>query len=272
MRQPAGCTILNRSRFPYGEGSTSAKKPPSCAPPSLSIPPLCSCRDTRGKSALFRGGCNHPSLLRDRAAFACSILVYPPSHQRTFRCASPAGRTTGFPRFVGVPARGRSGFSAGNAASATGDACTPVPDPFPFLGQASQHLPLVSPHDVSKPFTAVDRTMPSSLPTPVMLGVATAAHACVTIPQDEAPLSQQLHTPPSPVTHVLGGDWWQNTRLCPVYTVITATPTTSCRTKRWLGAARTWHFISGPASHPCSYRSSHSAAARPPKSKVVLGA
>ena len=78
--------------------------------------------------------------------------------------------------------------------------------------------------------------MPSSLPTPLMLGVATLAHAFVTIPQDEAPLSQQLHTPPLPVTHVLVGYWWQNTRLCPVCTVITATQTTSCRTKPLLGA------------------------------------
>jgi len=38
------------------------------------------------------------------------------------------------------------------------------------------------------------------------------------------------------VTHVLVGYWWQNTRLCPVCTVITATQTTSCRTKRLLGA------------------------------------
>ena len=68
----------------------------------------------------------------DKAAFACSILLYPPAHQLPFRCASPSGRTTGLPRFVCVPARGRAGFSAGDASSATGDACTPVPDPFPF--------------------------------------------------------------------------------------------------------------------------------------------
>ena len=91
-----------------------------------------------------------------------------------------------------------------------------IPD---LLVQACQHLPLVSHHDVYQPFTSVDRPMPSSLPTPLMLGVVTSAHAFVTILQDEATLSQQLHTPPLPVTHVLGGYWWQNTRLCPVYTV-----------------------------------------------------
>ena len=103
-----------------------------------------------------------------------------------------------------------------------------------LLVQAYQHLPLVSHHDVYQPFTSVDHTMPSSLPTPLMLGVVTSAHAPVTIPKDEATLSQQLRTPPLPVTHVLVGYWWQNTRLCPVYTVITATQTTSCRTSRIL--------------------------------------
>ena len=43
-----------------------------------------------------------------------------PSASLTVRL--PFGRTTGLPRFVCVPARGRSGFSAGDAASATGDA------------------------------------------------------------------------------------------------------------------------------------------------------
>ena len=78
--------------------------------------------------------------------------------------------------------------------------------------QACQHLPLVSHHDVYQPFTSVDLTMPSSLPTPLMLGVVTSAHAPVTIPTDEAPVSQQLRTPPLPVTHVLVGYCWQNSR------------------------------------------------------------
>ena len=52
----AGCTILDGRRFPTGEGSTSGTKPPTCATPSVPMPPLFACRDTRGKSARFRGG------------------------------------------------------------------------------------------------------------------------------------------------------------------------------------------------------------------------
>ena len=40
-----------------------------------------------------------------------------------------------------------------------------------------------------QPCTCVGLPMLSSLPTPLMLGVVTSAHAPVTIPQDEAPLS-----------------------------------------------------------------------------------
>src|SRR2546426_7617559 len=38
-----------QTSIPYGEGSTSAEKPPSFATPSLSILPAFSCRDTAGK-------------------------------------------------------------------------------------------------------------------------------------------------------------------------------------------------------------------------------
>ena len=57
-----------------------------------------------------------------KAAFACSILLYPPSYRLTLRLAFPSGRTTGLPRSASVPARVRSGFYAGGAPSATGDA------------------------------------------------------------------------------------------------------------------------------------------------------
>src|SRR5574341_745769 len=91
-----------------------------------------------------------------------------------------------------------------------------------LLVQASQHLALVLTHGASDDSHAL--TIPRH-PSPshhLMLAVIGA-------------LSQQLHTPPLPVTHVLVGYWWQNTRLCPVCTVITATQTTSCRTRPMLG-------------------------------------
>ena len=55
-QQSAGYTILDRSRCPYGEGSTSGTRPPPFATPSVSIPPWFSCRDTAGKSARLRVG------------------------------------------------------------------------------------------------------------------------------------------------------------------------------------------------------------------------
>ena len=57
-----------------------------------------------------------------KAAFACSILLYPQPYRLTLRLAFPSGRATGLPRSAFVPARGRSGFCAGGAPSATGDA------------------------------------------------------------------------------------------------------------------------------------------------------
>ncbi len=55
-QQSAGYTILDRSRCPYGEGSTSGTRPPPFATPSVSIPLWFSCRDTAGKSARLRVG------------------------------------------------------------------------------------------------------------------------------------------------------------------------------------------------------------------------
>ena len=57
-----------------------------------------------------------------KAAFACSILLYPQPYRLTLRRAFPSGRATGLPRSVSVPARVRSGLYAGGASSATGDA------------------------------------------------------------------------------------------------------------------------------------------------------
>ena len=58
----------------------------------------------------------------DKAAFACSILLYPQPYRLALRLAFPSGRATGLPRSTSVPARVRAGFYAGGAPSATGDA------------------------------------------------------------------------------------------------------------------------------------------------------
>ena len=57
----------------------------------------------------------------DRAAFACSLLLYPQPHRLALRLAFPGGRTTGLPRSTKVTERGRSCLSAGGTTSAAGE-------------------------------------------------------------------------------------------------------------------------------------------------------
>jgi hypothetical protein len=81
-----------------------------------------------------------------KAAFACSILLYPQPYRLTLRLAFPSGRATGLPRSVSVPTWGRSSLSAG------GLPLRPVTLEHRFLTpyllvQASSHLPLISHHD-----------------------------------------------------------------------------------------------------------------------------
>ena len=64
----------------------------------------------------------NPYLLHYKAAFACSILVYPQPHQLVSRRAFLHRRATGFPRSVCIPTWVRSDLSAGGTSSATGDA------------------------------------------------------------------------------------------------------------------------------------------------------
>src|SRR5215469_14308191 len=52
----------------------------------------------RGKVA----GRLNPYPLHYRAAFACSLFLYPPPHRFALRLAFPGGETTGLPRFVPV--------------------------------------------------------------------------------------------------------------------------------------------------------------------------
>jgi hypothetical protein len=79
---------------------------------------------------------------QDKAAFACSILLYPQPYRLALRLTFPEGRTTGLPRSVSVSARGRSGLSAG------GLPLRPVTLEHRFLTpyllvQAYKHFPLV---------------------------------------------------------------------------------------------------------------------------------
>src|SRR5882724_4155797 len=99
---PAGCTILQRSRCPHGEGSTSGTKPPPFATPSVSIPPWFSCRDTVGKSARLRvGECCHPYPSHYRTAFAFS---HPPTRTALgWPCDLPTFLSEGAIRAYHVP-------------------------------------------------------------------------------------------------------------------------------------------------------------------------
>src|SRR4029453_5843479 len=88
-QQPAGYTILDSSRCPHGEGSTSAPRPPPVATPSVQMPPWFSCRDTAGKSARLRGGSCCPYYGRH---------PYPPHYRVAFAFSHPSTRTpTGWP-------------------------------------------------------------------------------------------------------------------------------------------------------------------------------
>jgi len=73
-----------------------------------------------------------------RTAFACSLILYPPSPGLALRFAVPRdpegsrGETTGLPRSVLVAVWVRSRLFAGGAASAPGDLITPGLDHVPF--------------------------------------------------------------------------------------------------------------------------------------------
>jgi hypothetical protein len=67
--------------------------------------------------------------------------------------------------------------------------------------------------------------------TALMLAVAILPRGLMTVSTDEATLSPELHTAGLLQPHVWVGYWWQHTRLCPPFGVITAVYATSCRTK-----------------------------------------
>jgi hypothetical protein len=110
---PAGGTILHRRRCPCGAGSPRAIQAPSFAPPSGSMPPCCSCRDTAGTAARLRvGACDppYPSPARRACAFppprpaspwALRADHVPPGGQGRVRGSRSAGSVAG-------PCQGRS--------------------------------------------------------------------------------------------------------------------------------------------------------------------
>ena len=100
-----------------------------------------------------------------------------------------------------------------------------------LLAQACQHLWLASSHDVYRRFTWIDHAIPPWLPTALMLVVVISPHGSMTIPLDEATLSQELRTARLLQPHVLVGYRWQNTGLHSrsFRSVITNTCVTSCR-------------------------------------------
>jgi hypothetical protein len=106
-----------------------------------SVCPRFTYANTRGKSAGFRRGVillpkRNPYPPHYRAAFACSLLLYPLPPRLALRSAFPTGRpvgeTTGLPRFAGVTVWGRSRLSAGGASTAPGEFGAPGPDHVPF--------------------------------------------------------------------------------------------------------------------------------------------
>jgi hypothetical protein len=75
--------------------------------------------DTTGKSAPFRvGSCCNPCPPGYRAAFACSLVLYPQPYRLALRLAFPRGRATGLPRCVAETAWVRPRLYAGGSSSA----------------------------------------------------------------------------------------------------------------------------------------------------------
>src|SRR5439155_9534286 len=79
-----------------------------------------------------------------RAAFACSLLLYPPSCRLLLRVAFPCGETTGLPRSAAVTVWVRSRLLAGGASAAPEEFGASGPDHVPFgpSGSASCAWPL----------------------------------------------------------------------------------------------------------------------------------
>jgi hypothetical protein len=99
-----------------------------------------------------------------------------------------------------------------------------MPDPSPFGPSVSalraiQHLSLVLTLDAYR--GSLTLTMPRNPGRldRLVLAVAASAHASAAILSDMAALSQQLHTPLLPATHVPVGYGWQNNRLYPSFKV-----------------------------------------------------
>src|SRR5260370_6925935 len=67
-----------------------------------------------------------------RAAFAYSLLLYPPPLRLALRLAFPRGEATGLPRSADVPVWVRPHLSARGAPSAPGGVGAPGPGPLPF--------------------------------------------------------------------------------------------------------------------------------------------
>src|SRR5262249_23697712 len=75
-------------------------------------------KDQREGCALSRGvmlRTLNPDPSHYRTTFACSLLLYPPSHGLALRSAVHRGRTTGLPCSASGPEWGRAALSAGSA-------------------------------------------------------------------------------------------------------------------------------------------------------------
>ena len=166
-----------------------------------------------------------------RTTFACSLLLYPPCDGLALRLAFPIGHGTGLPRSAYTPGWVRLCLLRRWPCCLRGERIqlpyrSTVPvwlKPLSIFGlyflttfNSSSHL-LAIPSD------------PSSR-TALMLAVAISPRGLMTVPKDEATLSPELHTAGLLQPHVWVGYWWQHTRLCPPFGVITAVYATSCRT------------------------------------------
>jgi len=167
-----------------------------------------------------------------RTTFACSLLLYPPGDGLALRLAFPCGHRTGLPRSAYTPGWVRLCLSAGGRVVCEGRGFSSPTGPLCLFGSslsASLACSFLTTFNSSAPMLAIPSD-PSSR-TALMLAVAILPRGLMTVSTDEATLSPELHTAGLLQPHVWVGYWWQHTRLCPPFGVITAVYATSCRTR-----------------------------------------
>jgi hypothetical protein len=167
----------------------------------------------QGEVCTLSGGVIHdPYPPHYRAAFACSLVPYPPRRRSASRLPYPAGAGTGLPRSADVPGEEEVASRRRGGVICVRPVRKAATCPLALLAQACQPLWPVLTNGAWRRFTCVDRPSRSWFPTALRLAVAAPAHAGTALTEEGATLSRGLRTPPLPATHAPVGYCGQNRR------------------------------------------------------------